>query len=202
MLCRLRYAVFVGLLACVGIAYGENSGNPALVLALSGVSVPEIPCKAAELVSAAETSNRVQTAVETLRAVSNIARHGVLPYTVSAICRRNPDTAGPLVSDAISLEPEYVLVFTRAALCAAPGQVEEVVYSASRMLPAMGASVALVACQQLPAASDPIRAGLVRARPDMELYLEEAESRQGTNNYLTVIKQAAQLSDEARARAR
>ena len=203
MLCPSRYAVFVVLLACLLPAYGENPGSPALVLALSAVSVPEIPGRAAELVSAAEPSNRVQTAVETLRAVSSIARPGVLPYTVSAICRKNPEAAGPLVSTAIGLEPEDVLAFTKAAVCAAPGQVEEVVFSASRMLPAMGASVALVACQQLPAASDPIRAGLVKARPDMELYLEEAESQQGTNNYQTVIKQAAQSADEAaRARAR
>jgi hypothetical protein len=108
-----------------------------------------------------------------------------------------------LVASAIGLQPQDVLIFTKAAVCAAPGEVEQVVFSACRALPALGPTVALVACQQLPAASDPIRSGLVRARPDMELYLEEAESRQGTNDYQIVIKQAAQLSDEAaRARAR
>ncbi|HEY3856172.1 MAG TPA: hypothetical protein VGO67_17430 [Verrucomicrobiae bacterium] len=197
--CAVLGALFVWLLP----AYGENPGNPALVLALSAVSVPEIPARSAELVTAAEPSNRVQTAVETLRTVSSIAKPGVLPYTVSAICRKNPETAGALVAVAVGFQPQDVLVFTRAALCAAPGQVEEVVFSACRALPALAVNVAFGACQQLPGAGDSIRAGLVRARPDMELYLEEAESKQGTNNYQTVIKQAAQLSDEAaRARAR
>jgi hypothetical protein len=203
MPCPSRCAVLAVLLASLLPSYGDNPGGSTVFLALSAVSVPEIPARAAELVGAADSSDRVRIAVETLSAVSNIGMPGVLPYAVSAICRKNPETAGPLVAAAVGIQPQDVLVFTKAALCAAPGQVEQVVFSASRALPALGASVALVACQQFPGAGDPIRAGLVRARPDMELYLEEAESRQGTNNYQTVIRQAAQLSDEAaRARAR
>jgi hypothetical protein len=203
MISRSRFVSFAFVLACLLPAYGGNPGGTTVFLALSGVSIPEIPARAAEVVAAAESSDRERIACEAIRAVSNIARPGVLPYTVSAICRKNPETAGTVVAIAIGLEPQYVLVFTKAALCAAPDRVEQVVFSAGSAMPAAGAGVAILACEQLPAASDPIRAGFVKARPDMELYLEEAESKQGTNNYQTVIKQAAQLSEEAaRARAR
>ncbi len=198
-----RFTVFGLWMALTLAAYGGNSSAPTVFLALSSVSVPEIPARAAELVAAAESSDRGRTATEVVRAVSEIARPGVLPYTVSAICRKNPETAGAVVATAVSLQPQDVLAFVKAALCAAPGQAEQVVFSASSAMPDLGANVAVVACQQLPAATDPIREGLVKARPQMELYLEEAESKQGTNNYQTVIKQAAQLLDEAaHARAR
>jgi hypothetical protein len=194
-------AGLAALLAWLPSAYAGNPGDSTPFIALSAVSVPEIPAKAADLVAAASPSDRVQTVSEVLRAVSSIARPGVLPYAVSAICRKNPETAGSVMATATSLQPQDALIFVRAALCAAPGQVEQVVFSAASTMPSLCVSVALVACQQLPAAGDPIREGLVRARPDLELYLEEAESKQGTNNYQTVIRQAAQLADEA-ARAR
>jgi hypothetical protein len=80
---------------------------------LSGVSVPEMPAKAADLIQAAAVADREKTAQAVLRAVATIARSGVLPYVVSAICRRNPEVAGPVVTTAIELQPPDVLIFAR-----------------------------------------------------------------------------------------
>src|ERR1039457_3727317 len=97
---KLKWIVLSGasgivavLLACLLSAHGGNAAPSTPFLALSGMSVPEIPAKAAELVHAAAAPDREQTAQDVLRAVSMIARPGVLPYAVSAICRGNPEAA-------------------------------------------------------------------------------------------------------------
>ncbi|MGA2541425.1 MAG: hypothetical protein ABSG78_07655 [Verrucomicrobiota bacterium] len=201
---KLKWIVLSGalgilavLLACLLSAHGGSAVPSTPFIALSIISVPEIPAKAAELVHAAAASDRDQTAREVLRAVSMIARPGVLPYAVSAICRGNPEAAGSVVATAIELQPEDVLIFSKAALCAAPGQVEQVVFSACKAAPASCADVALVASRQLPAAHNLILAGFAGARPDLELYLEEAEIQAGTNNCEAVIKRAVQLFNDA-----
>ena len=201
---KLKWIVLSGasgvlavLLACLLSAHGGNAVPSTPFIALSSVSVPEIPAKAAELVHAAAAPDRDQTAQEVLRAMSMIARPGVLPYAVSAICRGNPEAAGSVVATAIKLQPADVLIFSKAALCAAPGQVEQVVFSACKAAPASCADVALGASRQLPAANNQILAGLAGARPDLELYLEEAEIQAGTNNCEAVIKRAVQLFNDA-----
>ena len=83
----------LALLACLLSAHGGNAVNSTPFIALSSLPVPEIPAKAADLVQAAAASEREKTAQEVLRVVSVIARPGVLPYVVSAICRGNPDAA-------------------------------------------------------------------------------------------------------------
>jgi len=201
---KMKWIVFGGasgvlavLLACLLSAHGGNAVSSTPFLALSGVSAPEIPAKAADLVHAAAASDREQTARDVLRAVSTIARPGVLPYVVGAVCRGNPEVAGPMVATAIELQPEDVLIFSRAALCAAPGQVEQVVFAACKAAPPSCANVALVASRQLPAANNLILAGLAGARPDLELYLREAEIQASPNDFEGIIKKAAQLYNDA-----
>lgn len=201
---KLKWIVLSGasgvlavLLACLVSAHGSNVVSSTPFIALSGVSVPEMPAKAADLVHAAAAADRKQTAQDVLRAVSTVARPGVLPYVVSAICRGNPEVAGAVVATAIELQPEDVLFFSKAALCAAPGQVEQVVFSACRAAPSSWPAVALIASRQLPSANDLIRAGLASARPDLELYLEEAEIQAGTNDFQALIKQTVQLFNDA-----
>lgn len=167
-------------------------------MALSSVAVPEIPAKAAALVLAAGASDREQTAQEVLRAVSVIARPGVLPYVVSAICRDNAEVAGCVVATAIELQPEDVLIFSKAALCAAPGQVEQVVFSACKAAPPSCGNVALEASRQWPAANSLILAGLSSAQPELKPYLEVAEIQAGTNGFEAVIKRTVQLFNDAR----
>jgi hypothetical protein len=185
------------LLVCFIPAHGGSAAPATPFLALSGVRVPEIPARAAELVHAAAPSDRERTAQDVLRAVSAVAKPGVLPYVVSAICRANPEVAASVVATAIRLQPEDVSVFATAALCAAPGQVEQVVFSACKAAPASCAEVAVVASRQLPAANDLILAGLIGARPELELYLEEAQIEVGTNDFEALISRIVQLYNEA-----
>jgi hypothetical protein len=185
--------VLAALIVSLSAAHGDNGSSATPFLALSAVAVPELPAKAADLVHAAASADREQVAEEVLRAVGAIAKPGVLPYVVSAICGTAPDIAGTAVATATSLHPEDVLFFTRAALCAAPNQVEPVVFSACATAPSLFQGVVVMTARQFPGAYDTIRAGLVRARPDLELYLEEAETRVGATDVEVLMQQTSQL---------
>jgi hypothetical protein len=166
---------------------------------LRQVAVPEIPAKAAELVHAAAPAEREQTVEDVLSAASTVARPGVLPFVVSALCHGDAELAGDTVSDAIRLQPQDVLVFTKAACCAAPQSVEKIVFSACQASPVLSANIALVAYRQCPGAVDLITLGLTRARPDFRLYLEEAEAQLGANDFEEVLKKAVQYFTDATA---
>lgn len=196
--------VLAVVLACLLSAHGGNANSSTPFIALSGVAVPEMPAKAAELVQAAAASDREQTAQAVLRAVSVIAKPGVLPYVVSAISRGNPEAAGSVVATATELQPRDVLVFSQAALCAAPGKVEQIVLSACKAAPATCADVALVASRLLPSSNDLILAGLAGARPELKPYLEAAEIQAGPSDCAAVIRRAVQLfnRDASQTRAR
>jgi hypothetical protein len=192
----------LALLACLLSAHGGNAVNSTPFIALSSVSVPEIPAKAADLVHAA-AADREQTAQEVLHDVSVMARPGVLPYVVSAICRGNPEAAGTAVATAIELRPEDVLIFSRAALYAAPGQVEQIVFSACRATPPSCANVALVASRQLPSANNLILTAFASAMPNLQPYLEKAEIEVGTNHCEDVIMRTVNLfNDDLKAQAK
>lgn len=201
---KLKWVVFGGasggllvLLAVLLPAQGGGSVPSTPFLALSSVSVPEIPAKAAELVHTAAAPDREQTARDVLRAVSAIARPGVLPYVVSAVCRGNPEVAGPVVATAVELQPGDVLIFSQAALCAAPGQVERVVFAACRAAPLSCASIALAASRQLPSATNLILAGLAGARPELKPCLEEAEIQAGPAGFEAVINKTVRLFNDS-----
>jgi hypothetical protein len=191
------------LLACLLLAHGGSAVRSTPFLALSSVSVPEIPATAADLVHVAAASDREQTAEEVLHAVSVIARPGVLPYVVSAICRSDPEVAGSVVTTAIELQPDDVLDFSEAALCAAPGQAEQIVFSACKTAPHSCANVALAAYTQLPSSQDLILAGLVGALPYLQDYVEAAEVEVGTNDFAAVMNQTVQLyNNDLKAQAK
>jgi hypothetical protein len=167
--------------------------------AFQGISVPEIPAKAAEVVQAATASNRNLTAQQALQAASLIAKPGVLPYVVSAVCQSSPETAETVVSTAIRLQPDDTLLFAKAAVRAAPEHVEQIVFSACQASPALCANIALVAYRQCPSSLDSIIAGLTQARPDFKLYLEEAELQVGPNDFDAALRKAVQFFTEAAA---
>jgi hypothetical protein len=195
--------VFVVLLACVMSARGGSVISSTPFIALSGVSVPEIPAKAAALVGAAAAGDRGQTAQETVRAAATVARFGALPFVVSAICHGSPEVAGTVVATAIDAQPGFVLVFVEAAVCAAPGQMEQIVSSACQAAPASTVNVAVVAYRKFPSAKAAIKAGLVSAYPGLSPYLEAAQIEIGTNNFEAVVFRAVQsLQDDYRAQTR
>lgn len=196
----------VGLVSVIGLAVlvvwlaTTRGGEPPAAtpfLALSRVPVVEMPAKAADLVQAAGSLERQTTAAAVMQAVATMARPGVMPYVVSAICRRNPEVAGTVVATAIQLQPEDVPYFCRAAVCAAPERVEQIVESACTARPDSFANVALVASGRLPTANNLILYGLTNALPGLQPYFDQAAQRSGTNDFAALINQTVRLVAEA-----
>ena len=166
-------------------------------LALSRVPVPEMPAKAAELVQASPVLDREATAAAVLRAVTTVARPGVMPYVVSAICRSNPEVTGTVVATAIQLQPNDELAFCRAAMIAAPDRVEQVVASACAAMPGSFANVAMVAFGCAPDADRLILDGLTNSLPALKPFLERARLLDSTNDFETVIHKTVRLVNDA-----
>jgi hypothetical protein len=201
---KLKWIVLSGvlgvvavLLACLLPAPAGDAGSSTPFIALSAVPVPEIPAKAAALVQAAAAPDREQTARAVLQAVAAIARPGVLPYVVSAVCRDNPEMAATVVVTAIQLHPEDILFYAKAAVCAAPGQVEQIVAAACLADSSSFANVALIVSMQMPSANNLILKGLVRAIPGLDPFLEKAEIQAGPTDFDAVIRLTAQLVNDA-----
>jgi hypothetical protein len=196
----MKFKWLVGLGMVVGLAAlvvwlvpAPRGQAAAPFLALSRVPVPEMPAKAADLVQAAAVLERESTAAAVLRDVNTMARPGVMPYVVSAICQRNPEVAGAVVAAAIKLQPDDEPAFCRAAVCAAPDRVEQVVASACAVAPASFANVALVVFQRWPDANCLILDGLTNALPALKPYLDQAARQGGTNGFPALINQTVQL---------
>ena len=190
-------AVLAVLVVWLALAPGGPPAAATPFTALSGVAVPEMPAKAADLVSASTVLNREATAAAVLRAVATMARPGVMPYVVSAICRRNPEVAGTVVATAIELQPADGLYICRAAVCAAPDRVEQVVAAACSAAPDSFANVAMVAFGRWPAANHLILDGLTNALPGLQPYLDQAARQNGTNDFAALINHTAQLVTDA-----
>lgn len=156
-----------------------------------------MPAQAAELVQAAPVLQRESTAAEVLRAVTTMARPGVMPYVVSAICRSSPEVAGTVVATAIQLQPDDELAFCRAALLAAPDQVDQVVVSACTAKPGSFANVAMVALGCRRDAEALILDGLTNALPALMPFLDRARSLDRTNDFESVIHKTVRLVNEA-----
>ncbi len=184
-------------------ARGGNAKEATPFLALSAVSVPEMPAKAAELVAAAAAEDRDSATDDVLRAAATMTKPGVMPYLVSAICHRCPASAGAAGAPAAALQPHAVLIFVNAPGCAAPSGVENIVYSACKKAPNHSANIALIASTELPNQKNEVLAGFANALPGLQTYLEKAKLQVGTNDSEAVIKQTAQLWEQAvRARSR
>src|ERR1017187_3494490 len=201
---KLKWLIGIGtagglaiLAVCLMPAPAGQADAATPFLALSQVPVPEMPAKAAELVLAAPVLQRESTAAAVLRAITTMARPGVMPYVVSAICQSTPEVAGTVVAPAIQLQPDDELAFCRAAVLAAPDRVEQVVASACAAAPASFANVAMVAFWCRPDANRLILDGLTNALPGLKPFLDQAASLDGTNDFEAVIKQTWRLVYDA-----
>ncbi len=191
----------ISLAVCaVFLPPSHTSANPAPAtpfLALSAVCVPEMPAKAAELVHAADPIERAQTVQDTLHAITMLAKPGLMPYVVSAICAKDPEMAATAVLTATELQGEDAGRFCLAALCAAPAQVEPIVTAACEAAPADFANVALAAAEQAPSQKALILQAVTNAVPDVQRFLDAAEIQAGTDDLLPVMRQTVLLMRQA-----
>jgi hypothetical protein len=109
--------------------------------AVLGVPVPEMPAKAAELVSKAEKKDKQAVAVTAVRAAMQKHR-AAAPLVISAISKAAPEIAPAVAVAASELSNDQAPLLARAAAVSAPGQAAEVIAAVSQAVPAQAPSIA------------------------------------------------------------
>ena len=89
------------------------------------VPVPEMPAKAAELVTKAEKKDRQAVAITAVRAI--VMKHrAAAPVVVAAVSKVAPDLAPVITLEATRIAPEQRNYIVRSATLAAPAQATQV----------------------------------------------------------------------------
>ena len=146
----LRYGGGFGLLVVSIIFCLHTVQVPANAVAdtsplgiLSHVPAVEMPARAVALVQAAPAKAKIAVLTNTVWAVGGLARPGVMPYVVSALCRANPDLADVVVATALAVNNTPPLTLLSAAKAGAPGANEKIAVAAFQARPADFASLAV-----------------------------------------------------------
>ncbi len=109
--------------------------------AVLGVPVPEMPAKAAELVTKAEKKDRQAVAVTAVRAVLQKHR-SVAPLVISAVTKADPELAATVAVAASETVNDQAPQIARAAAISAPAKASEVVAAVSHAVPSQASAVA------------------------------------------------------------
>ena len=110
-------------------AFGaSNAQLKAIKKTINTVPVPELPAKAAELVTQAAKEDREAVAVTVVRAAISKSRSSA-PLIVSAISKAAPEVAGPVSRVAAEMETAQSGNIAAAAISAAPNARAEIVSS-------------------------------------------------------------------------
>ncbi len=107
---------------------------------LSGVRVPELPAKAASLVSIARTEEREAVTVAVVRAAIK-ASPTTAPAVVGAIAKVAPKMAALAAATAVALEPKQAAAIARAAASAAPLEAEQIIAAMTKDNPTLASVV-------------------------------------------------------------
>jgi hypothetical protein len=100
-----------------------------------GVAVPEMPAKAAELVSQADKADQEAVAVTVVKAV--VFKHrAAAPLIVAAVSKAAPDVAPAASAAATELSAEQAPSIARAAAISAPSRASEISSRVSLAAPA------------------------------------------------------------------
>jgi hypothetical protein len=124
--------------------------------AILGVPVPEMPAKAAELVTKAEKRDRQAVAVTAVRTVAQ-KHSSAAPLVVSAVSKAAPEVAPAVAVAASDVSNDQAPALARAAAISAPTRASEVVAAVSQAVPSQAATVAAaVTAAPLAAAVSPV----------------------------------------------
>lgn len=160
-------------------------------------SVLELPQIAARMVSEAPKTQQAGVAREVLQKVDALAKPGMIPFTVSAICRACPDIADETVRAAAALQPQDVLLIAKAALSAAPARPEIVVEAICRQVPQAYPWVAVMAVEVDPEARGRILKGISLAIPFLVLPIEQAQKYCGDRPMPELMEKVHELATAA-----
>lgn len=107
---------------------------------LKAVRAPELPAKAASLVSKAKTEDREATTIAAVKTAIGINRASAAAV-VGAIAHANPKMASVAAATAVSLEPKQAAKIARAAASGAPSEADAIVAAMSKAAPSFSNAI-------------------------------------------------------------
>jgi len=138
---------------------------------LVGVPPPEIPVRAANVVSQADTNDKESATTNVLLAVVEM-NPCTVPSTVAQIARTSPTMASLAAATAVSLQPNQVFLITKASVGAVPTQITAVVSAIINQIPSQYIGVAESASQVYPSAGTNILNGVIQSIPVLRPYID------------------------------
>src|ERR1039458_3344319 len=157
----------IALVATAGLCASETSVTNPFLGALSAVSTAALPAKAAELVSQAAPTNRLETTVDVVKAAVGLNPPGAAAI-VGTIAQSTPDVASVAAATAVMLVPNQAVAIARAAAAAAPSQAGKIVEAVCRVAPNAYKAVANAVAGVVPGAGKAILAGISAAIPALQ----------------------------------
>jgi hypothetical protein len=173
----LLCAAIAGGITCSSLATSENAAVTLNIkTALQSVVMPELPVKAASLVTQAKRSDKVATAVIAVREAIRISP-ALSVSIVSAVSKAEPRVAPEAALIAAGLQPENITAITKAAVVAAPKQVAKIVATLARTYPMSFDKIAIAATMGSPEAADIVWTSLTTALPGLKTLADQNLTR-------------------------
>ena len=157
----------VALVATAKLRAGETAPANAFFGTLSAVSPAELPAKSAELVSQANSKNRLATTADVVKAAVGL-NPAATPAIVGTIAKATPEMASVAAATAVALVPDQAIAIARAAAAAAPSQAGKIVEAVCRIVPSAYKAVANTVAGVVPGSGKAILAGLSAAIPALQ----------------------------------
>jgi len=176
---QIAFTAFL-VAACAGTVYAVRptasvpDSSPGALTVFRSVTAAEIPSVASRWVSQAAADQREGRALEAIKAVASLSKPGLLPYVVTAVSQAVPSAAPRVAAEAAALAPDFALAATKAAIAAAPAEVERIVAAVCRQAPELSAGVGVVAHAQTPERASGILKGIAAGVPALEPLITKA----------------------------
>ena len=156
----------VALVATVKVRAGDTSPSNPFLGTLSTVSLAGMPAKAAELVSQADSKNRLETTINVVKAAVGLNPPAAAAI-VGTIAQSTPKMASLAAATAVMLVPNQAIAIARAAAAAAPSEAGKIVEAVCRVVPNAYKAVANAVAGVAPDAGKAILAGISAAIPEL-----------------------------------
>ena len=138
--------------------------SKAIVKSLSGVRAPELPAKAASLVSKADAKDQEATTIAVVKAAI-AANPASASAVVGAIAQAAPKMASIAAATALSLQPKQAAAIAKAAAGAAPTEAEKIVAAMSKEAPALSSLISQAVSSTVAAKAKPVAGPAFQSAP-------------------------------------
>jgi len=157
----------VAMVATAKLRAGDTLPANPFFGTLSTVSPAELPAKSAELVSQADSKNRLETTVNVVKAAVGL-NPAAAAAIVGTIAQSTPEMASVAAATAVALVPDQAVAIAHAAAAAAPSEAGKIVEAVCRVVPNAYQAVANTVAGVAPGAGKAILAGISAAIPALQ----------------------------------